>query len=440
MAHATPCVREGVLTYRRETQEHSIVLGGSDWWRWLADQSVTTFRFEAGGRSFTARRELKHGGWYWYAYRKRGGRLHKTYLGKSETLSPARLDTAASALSQQASAGNAIATHRTINTPAGTSATTPAPAPAGTRADAPLATKLFIPPAQPIVLARLGLASRVGAERVSMHVLPIRSGGSVEADRLINPTQHSAWPMACDELGEQQGDRSRLWSYLRTALGPDFLSLLRSLDPTALARLVSLVNAHFALPRALAHKLGENYTLTVHPIRRAHTSPLDQLPPELHLLIPSRMDRRDPDLHDSRKIELKQLDGFEQTTARDLAALLLTRALGLDLSALDIQSHSLVAERLATPESANTSAQVARGSAPLREARAAVEPLAEPLSQRELEILYLIAAGLSNQEIAQALVVGAGTVKWHTNNIYGKLGVSDRAAAVATAMRRGLLP
>jgi DNA-binding CsgD family transcriptional regulator len=419
---------------------YRIILGSSDWWRWLADQSVTTFRFEAGDGNFTARRELKHGGWYWYAYRKRSGKLHKAYLGKSEALSPARLDTVATALSQQAIAGNAVTTHVTISAPAGTSASTPAPAPAGTRADALLATKLYIPAAQPIVLARVGLASRVNAERVSMHMLPIRSIGSVEADRLINSAQRSAWPMACDELDEQQGDRARLWNYLRTALGPDVLTLLRSLEPTALARLVSLVNAHFALPRTLAHKLGENYTLTVHPIRRAHTSPLDQLPPELHLLIPSRMDGLYPDPHEPRKIEFKQLDGFEQTTARDLAALLLTRALGLNLCPLDIQSHSVVAERFATPESAITSEQIARSSAPLtRESPEAVEPLAEPLSQRELEILYLIAAGLSNQEIAQALVVGAGTIKWHINNIYGKLGVHSRTQAVARARDLRLL-
>lgn len=58
-------------------------------------------------------------------------------------------------------------------------------------------------------------------------------------------------------------------------------------------------------------------------------------------------------------------------------------------------------------------------------------PLIEPLSDRELDILRLTASGMSNRQIAAALVVSEGTVKWHLNNIYGKLGVHSRTQAVA---------
>ena len=61
------------------------------------------------------------------------------------------------------------------------------------------------------------------------------------------------------------------------------------------------------------------------------------------------------------------------------------------------------------------------------------------LTTRELEVLRLTADGLSAPEIAERLVLGVTTVKTHLHHIYGKLGVSDRAAAVATAIRRGLL-
>ena len=61
------------------------------------------------------------------------------------------------------------------------------------------------------------------------------------------------------------------------------------------------------------------------------------------------------------------------------------------------------------------------------------------LTARELEVLRLTAEGISAPEIAEELVLGVTTVKTHLHNIYGKLGVSDRAAAVATAIRRGLL-
>ena len=59
--------------------------------------------------------------------------------------------------------------------------------------------------------------------------------------------------------------------------------------------------------------------------------------------------------------------------------------------------------------------------------------LPEPLSERELEVLRLIAKGLSNREIAQELFVTPGTVKRHTHNIYGKLEVRSRTQAVARA-------
>ncbi|MBO0802522.1 MAG: response regulator transcription factor [Nocardiopsaceae bacterium] len=60
------------------------------------------------------------------------------------------------------------------------------------------------------------------------------------------------------------------------------------------------------------------------------------------------------------------------------------------------------------------------------------------LSQRESEVLGLIVAGLSNRAIATRLVIGDETVKSHTRAIYRKLGVSDRAGAVAVALREGL--
>ena len=70
---------------------------------------------------------------------------------------------------------------------------------------------------------------------------------------------------------------------------------------------------------------------------------------------------------------------------------------------------------------------------------AAAQPLFEPLSERELEILELIALGLSNQQIAMRLVLSLATVKWHASNIYGKLGVGNRNQAVVKARELGLL-
>jgi LuxR family maltose regulon positive regulatory protein len=66
--------------------------------------------------------------------------------------------------------------------------------------------------------------------------------------------------------------------------------------------------------------------------------------------------------------------------------------------------------------------------------------LVEPLSERELEVLQLIAEGLSNQQIASRFYLSLNTVKAHTRNIYGKLGVHNRTQAVAKARALGILP
>ena len=63
----------------------------------------------------------------------------------------------------------------------------------------------------------------------------------------------------------------------------------------------------------------------------------------------------------------------------------------------------------------------------------------EPLSQRELEVLQLIAQGLSNHEIGERLFLALDTVKGHNRNIYGKLQVQRRTEAIARARELGFL-
>ena len=79
------------------------------------------------------------------------------------------------------------------------------------------------------------------------------------------------------------------------------------------------------------------------------------------------------------------------------------------------------------------------GQPAARRLQASTFPLIEPLSERELEVLSLVAAGLSNQEIAAKLVIAEGTVKKHLHNIFGKLNVRSRTQAVMRAPELGLL-
>ena len=69
----------------------------------------------------------------------------------------------------------------------------------------------------------------------------------------------------------------------------------------------------------------------------------------------------------------------------------------------------------------------------------AILPDIEPLSERETEVLHLIAEGASNREIAQELVLSLGTVKKHLNNIFLKLDAHSRTQAVAIARHYNLL-
>jgi LuxR family maltose regulon positive regulatory protein len=65
--------------------------------------------------------------------------------------------------------------------------------------------------------------------------------------------------------------------------------------------------------------------------------------------------------------------------------------------------------------------------------------LVEPLSEREIEVLRLVSAGLSNREIAERLVIGKSTAKSHVHNICGKLGVRNRTEAGTRAKVLGLV-
>ena len=65
-------------------------------------------------------------------------------------------------------------------------------------------------------------------------------------------------------------------------------------------------------------------------------------------------------------------------------------------------------------------------------------PTPEPLTERELEVLQLVSQGLSNQEIAERLVIGDATVRTHIGNILGKLHLANRVQAALYALRKGL--
>jgi class 3 adenylate cyclase len=100
VARSTPRVVDTVLIGRDDAAS-SIAVGGPAWYAWLED--ATTFAFTSAQGSFTARKEQRgKSGWYWKAYRKRAGTLHRAYLGKSSDLTRDRLTAIASELAGRA--------------------------------------------------------------------------------------------------------------------------------------------------------------------------------------------------------------------------------------------------------------------------------------------------------------------------------------------------
>jgi LuxR family maltose regulon positive regulatory protein len=122
--------------------------------------------------------------------------------------------------------------------------------------------------------------------------------------------------------------------------------------------------------------------------------------------------------------------GFAQTFVDEgpPMAHLLYKVLGRGM-APEYVSRLLAAFPIAEPEQI-TSAQP----------RVAESNLVEPLNERELEVLDLLAAGLTNREIASRLFISLNTVKAHCRNIYGKLNVHNRAQATVRSQSLGLLP
>jgi LuxR family transcriptional regulator, maltose regulon positive regulatory protein len=76
---------------------------------------------------------------------------------------------------------------------------------------------------------------------------------------------------------------------------------------------------------------------------------------------------------------------------------------------------------------------------PIQPAQSSAQPSSDLLSSREIEVLHLVGAGASNQEIAEQLIISLNTVKRHIHNVFNKLGVDSRTQAVAQARTLGLL-
>jgi LuxR family maltose regulon positive regulatory protein len=135
----------------------------------------------------------------------------------------------------------------------------------------------------------------------------------------------------------------------------------------------------------------------------------------------------------TRALELAKPPGFVRTFL-DLGApmhQILQQAASTAAPPLRAYVESLVANNAAIPATSQPSAAPERPE---------TTELVEELTEREKQVLELVAQGLSDKQIATQLIVATGTVKRHLNNIYGKLGVNSRTQALARARQVGWIP
>ena len=165
-------------------------------------------------------------------------------------------------------------------------------------------------------------------------------------------------------------------------------------------------------------------------------------------------------------VRMPEMDGLAATRAikgehPDIAVLIVTMHENPDylLEALDVGAAGYVLKDAPADRLIDAVRRTLNGESPLNQELAALllrrlaeerrqtvpeprkprEPLREPLTPREAEVLQLLASGQTNQRIAQTLVISKGTAKVHVERIIRKLGASDRTQAAVRAIKLGLL-
>src|SRR5579859_1479308 len=185
MTRTTANIQDGILIYQQHDVLQTLVVGTAPWHAWLVNATSFTFEHEHG--RFTARKERasnRRGGWYWRAYYKYKGTLCRTYIGKAEDLTLARLNEVAQTFSHHKNSAD-----RAENIPIKKRADS-FPEEASMHAhqllrhaslsdlphDALLRTKLSIPPVNSQVLPRPRLYQRL--QQVNMHQLTLVSASA----------------------------------------------------------------------------------------------------------------------------------------------------------------------------------------------------------------------------------------------------------------------
>lgn len=259
MARSTPAVRDETLHDGATT----LPLGTAAWWKWLGCHAL--FRFEDGGASFTARRERRSGGDYWYAYRRRNGRLHNAYLGRDADLTLERLREVARQLAES-SIGHA-----------------PQP-------DDTLVGKVAAPTVAPGSVARARLLAQLDAIPSTLLTIVAAPAGYGKTTLLAqwvtrHHAAHAQTSIAWLSLDESDNDPARFARHLVAALtqaGVPMADVRRSIADLRRALVVTTVR------RPLILVLDDYHAITSEGIHAALAEVIAAAPSGLHLVLASR--------------------------------------------------------------------------------------------------------------------------------------------------------
>ncbi|GIV82061.1 MAG: LuxR family transcriptional regulator [Anaerolineae bacterium] len=350
MARHTPLVRDGWLHDPRRPNA-PIAVSSDAWFAWL--EAHDGFRFESASGSFTARKEQRGAGCYWYAARRQAGRLRRAYLGLSADLTPERLAMVAATLGAPPESD----THPASATPS---------------LPPVLQTRLALPhlPVQPVrrerLLRRLDQAL---TRRLTLVSAPAGFGKTtLVADWLVQRQAQLGFPrVAWLALTGSDDDPRRFWRAVFSAcqaldveLGPDLLALLHTPTPPWEALLTLFLNT-LAGRNAPGILVLEDYHLLSEPtIHTTLSFVIKHLPASLHVIILTRSDpplplarlRAHHNLVELRAADLRftpaEIEAFFQQsgfTGLDHAAIAQAAArtegwaVGLRLLALALQGH-----------------------------------------------------------------------------------------------------
>ncbi|MGB3632712.1 MAG: tetratricopeptide repeat protein [Rubrobacteraceae bacterium] len=359
MAQRIPYVVDGVLHAPEPSGGPDIAIGSPSWAAWLGDPATRSFSFRSPSGAFTARKEHRvHGGAYWTAYRRRGGRLRKLYLGKAEKLTLNRLNDAAEALasSDEGAAESPVPDASAVDD-AGRMLTDAAMSGPTAVEDQVreslqreahgypiLLTKLSVPPLRASLVRRPRLSERLDEVMHGKLTLVCAPAGFGKTTLLSEWLSGCERPAAWLSLDEGDNDPTRFMTYLVAALqtvaadvGEGVLGVLQSPQPPPTEMiLTTLLNEITNVPDDFVLVLDDYHVIDAAPIDNALAFLIEHLPPRMHLGIATREDPQLPLARLRARGQLTELRATDLRFTAEEAAEFLEGMMGFDLSEEDI--------------------------------------------------------------------------------------------------------